>query len=154
MPFLFTEAEYEDAIIELYQQMGYDYVYGPDVVRDYTDPLYQDVLTSSIENINRGLPSAAIQEAIQKIQNIENGSVVKKNTIFMDYLQNGVPVKYFDNGEEKSAIINLVDYDNVDNNSFVVSNQWTIEEHKDVKRPDVVVFINGIPVVVIELKSP
>lgn len=154
MPFLFSEKEYEDAIIELYQQMGYDYVYGPNVVRDYTDPLYQDVLTSSIENINRGLSSAAIQEAIQKIQNIENGSVVKKNTIFMDYLQNGVPVKYFDNGEEKSAIVNLIDYDDIDNNNFVVSNQWTIEEHKDVKRPDVVVFINGIPVVVIELKSP
>lgn len=154
MPFLFSEKEYEDAIIELYQQMGYDYVYGPNVVRDYTDPLYKDVLISSIENINRGLPSAAIQEAIQKIENIENGSVIKKNTIFMDYLQNGVPVKYFDNGEEKSAIVNLIDYNNIDNNNFVVSNQWTIEEHKDVKRPDVLIFINGIPVVVIELKSP
>ena len=71
MPFLFSEAEYEDAIIELYQQMGYDYVYGPNVVRDYTDPLFQDVLTSSIENINRDLPSAAIQEALRKIQNME-----------------------------------------------------------------------------------
>lgn len=154
MPFLFSEAEYEKAIIELYQQMGYDYVYGPDIERDYTDPLYKNVLTSSIENINRGLSEVAIQEAIQKIENIENGSVVKKNTIFMDYLQNGVPVKYFENGEEKSAIVNLIDYNNVDNNNFVVSNQWTIEEHKDVKRPDVVIFINGIPVVVIELKSP
>ncbi len=154
MPFLFSEAEYEKAIIELYQQMGYDYVYGPDVERDYTDPLYKDVLASSIENINRGLPSSAIQEAIQKIENIENGSVIKKNTIFMDYLQNGVPVKYFDNGEDKSAIVNLIDYNNINNNTFIVSNQWTIEEHKDVKRPDVVIFINGIPVVVIELKSP
>ena len=72
MHFLFSEAEYEDAIIELYQQMGYDYVYGPNVERDYTDPLYQDVLTSSIENINRDLPSAAIQEALRKIQNMEN----------------------------------------------------------------------------------
>ena len=154
MPFLFSESEYEKAIIELYQQMGYDYVYGPDIERDYTDPLYKNVLTSSIENINRGLSEVAIQEAIQKIENIENGSVVKKNTIFMDYLQNGVPVKYFENGEEKSAIVNLIDYNNVDNNNFVVSNQWTIEEHKDVKRPDVIIFINGIPVVVIELKSP
>lgn len=154
MPFLFSESEYEKAIIELYQQMGYDYVYGPDIERDYTDPLYKNVLTSSIENINRGLSKVAIQEAIQKIENIENGSVVKKNTIFMDYLQNGVPVKYFENGEEKSAIVNLIDYNNVDNNNFVVSNQWTIEEHKDVKRPDVIIFINGIPVVVIELKSP
>lgn len=154
MPFLFSEAEYEDAIIELYQQMGYDYVYGPNVVRDYTDPLYQDVLTSSIENINRDLPSAAIQEALRKIQNMENGTVVRKNTVFMDYLQNGVPVRYFHNGEERSAIVKLIDYENVNSNNFVVANQWTIEEGKDEKRPDVIVFINGIPVVVIELKSP
>jgi len=154
MPFLFSEAEYEDAIIELYQQMGYDYVYGPDVVRDYTDPLYQDVLTSSIENINRDLPSAAVQEALRKIQNMENGTVVRKNTVFMDYLQNGVPVRYFHNGEERSAIVKLIDYENVNSNNFIVANQWTIEEGKDEKRPDVLVFINGIPVVVIELKSP
>ncbi len=154
MHFLFSEAEYEDAIIELYQQMGYDYVYGPDVVRDYTDPLYQDVLTSSIENINRDLPSVAVQEALQKIQNMENGTVVRKNTVFMDYLQNGVPVRYFHNGEELSAIVKLIDYENVNSNNFVVANQWTIEEGKDEKRPDVIVFINGIPVVVIELKSP
>lgn len=154
MPFLFSEAEYEDAIIELYQQMGYDYVYGPDVVRDYSDPLYQDVLTSSIENINRDLPSAAVQEALRKIQNMENGTVVRKNTVFMDYLQNGVPVRYFHNGEERSAIVKLIDYENVNSNNFVVANQWTIEEGKDEKRPDVIVFINGIPVVVIELKSP
>ena len=154
MPFLFSEAEYEDAIIELYQQMGYDYVYGPDVVRDYTDPLFQDVLTSSIENINRDLPSAAVQEALRKIQNMENGTVVRKNTVFMDYLQNGVPVRYFHNGEERSAIVKLIDYENVNSNNFVVANQWTIEEGKDEKRPDVIVFINGIPVVVIELKSP
>ena len=154
MPFLFSEAEYEDAIIELYQQMGYDYVYGPNVVRDYTDPLYQDVLTSSIENINRDLPSAAVQEALRKMQNMENGTVVRKNTVFMDYLQNGVPVRYFHNGEERSAIVKLIDYENVNSNNFVVANQWTIEEGKDGKRPDVIVFINGIPVVVIELKSP
>lgn len=154
MHFLFSEAEYEDAIIELYQQMGYDYVYGPDVVRDYTDPLYQDVLTSSIENINRDLPSVAVQEALRKIQNMENGTVVRKNTVFMDYLQNGVPVRYFHNGEERSAIVKLIDYENVNSNNFVVANQWTIEEGKDEKRPDVIVFINGIPVVVIELKSP
>lgn len=154
MPFLFSEAEYEDAIIELYQQMGYDYVYGPNVMRDYSDPLYQDVLTTSIENINRNLPSAAVQEALRKIQNMENGTVVRKNTVFMDYLQNGVPVRYFHNGEERSAIVKLIDYENVNSNNFVVANQWTIEEGKDEKRPDVIVFINGIPVVVIELKSP
>ncbi len=154
MAFLFTEAEYEDAILELYEELGYDRVHGPNIERDYKDPLYQDVLYSSIEKINKDVPSAAITEAIHKLENIENGSVVYRNKVFMDYLQNGVPVRYFDNGEERSAIVKLVDYDNSVNNNFCAANQWTIEEGKDNKRPDVIVFINGIPVVVIELKSP
>lgn len=154
MPFLFTEAEYEDAIIELYQEMGYDYVHGPDVVRDYTDPLYHDVLTTSIARINSNLPAVAVEEALRKLQTIENGSVVRKNTVFMDYLQNGIPVRYFENGEERSVIVKLIDYDNIKANNFTVANQWTIEEGKDEKRPDVIVFVNGLPVVVIELKSP
>ena len=150
----FTEDEYEQAIIELYQNLGYDYVYGPDVVRDYRDPLYEDVIYSSIENINRDLHSAAIDEAIKKLQNFENGSVIQKNIVFMDYLQNGISVNYLDNGEEKSAIVKVVDYENPNNNSFYISNQWTIEHGRDNKRPDVIVFLNGLPVVVIELKSP
>ena len=154
MPFLFTEAEYEDAIIELYQDMGYEYAYGPNVVRDYTDPLYQDRLTASIANINKNLPAVAVDEALRKLQTVENGSVVRKNTVFMDYLQNGIPVRYFENGEEHSVIVKLIDYDNIEKNDFLVANQWTIEEGKDEKRPDVIVFINGLPVVVIELKSP
>lgn len=150
----FTEDEYEQAIIELYQNLGYDYVYGPDVVRDYRNPLYEDVIFSSIENINRDLPSAAIDEAIKKLQNFENGSVIQKNIVFMDYLQNGISVNYLDNGKEKSAIVKVVDYENPNNNSFYISNQWTIEHGRDNKRPDIIVFLNGLPIVVIELKSP
>ena len=154
MAFLFTEAEYEDAILELYQELGYDTVHGPDVERDYKDPLYKDVLYSSIENINKTLPDVAVQEAIRKIENIENGSVVYRNKVFMDYLQNGVPVRYFEKGEERSVIVKLIDYDEPKNNYYCVANQWTIEEGKDNKRPDVIVFVNGLPLVVIELKSP
>lgn len=154
MAFLFTEAEYEDAILELYQELGYDTVHGPDVERDYKDPLYKDVLYSSLENINKALPYIAVQEAIRKIENIENGSVVYRNKVFMDYLQNGVPVRYFEKGEERSIIVKLIDYDKPKNNYYCVANQWTIEEGKDNKRPDVIVFVNGLPLVVIELKSP
>lgn len=154
MAFLFTEAEYEDAILELYQELGYDTVHGPEVERDYKDPLYKDVLYSSLENINKALPDIAVQEAIRKIENIENGSVVYRNKVFMDYLQNGVPVRYFEEGEECSVIVKLIDYDEPKNNYYCVANQWTIEEGKDNKRPDVIVFVNGLPLVVIELKSP
>ena len=71
----------------------------------------------------------------------------------MDYLQNGIPVRYSVSGEECSSIVYLVDYKNPDNNSFIVANQWTFIENSN-KRPDVILFLNGLPVVLVELKSP
>ena len=103
--------------------------------------------------MNRGLPDDAIQEALYKIKNFENGELVQKNAIFMDYLQNGIPVRYVDNGEERSSIVYLVDYKNVVNNSFIVANQWTFIENSK-KRPDIIIFLNGLPLVLVELKSP
>lgn len=75
------------------------------------------------------------------------------NKNFMDYLQNGITVKYLENGEQRSTIVYLIDYKNVDNNSFIVANQWTFVENSE-KRPDVLLFINGLPLVLFELKSP
>lgn len=91
--------------------------------------------------------------AINKLRDFESGTLLQKNKTFMDYLQNGVPVTYVKNGEEVSDIAYLVDYDNTEANSFIVANQWTIEEHSE-KRPDIIVFLNGLPIVVFELKSP
>ena len=71
----------------------------------------------------------------------------------MDYLQNGIPVRYFIDGEERSSIVYLVDYKNPENNSFVVANQWTFIENSN-KRPDLILFLNGLPIVLMELKSP
>ena len=154
MPGLYIEADYENSIIELFQtDLGYEYVYGPDIERDFYSPLYEDILIDSIYRLNRGLPDDAIQEALYQIKNFENGELVQKNAIFMDYLQNGIPVKYVDNGEERSSIVYLVDYKNVANNSFIVSNQWTFIENSK-KRPDLIIFLNGLPLVLVELKSP
>lgn len=148
-----NEAGYENSIIALLQNLGYGYVYGPDVERDYTIPYYEDELVDSIYRLNRSLPEEAITDALQKLKNFENGELVQRNAVFMDYLQNGVPVRYYKDGEEQSAIIYLVDYENVDNNSFIACNQWTFVE-KSNRRPDVIVFLNGLPVVLMELKSP
>ena len=150
---LFTEASYENSIIELFENMGYEHVYGPNIERDFYSPFYEEELENSLHNINRGLSYTALQEAVNKLRNIENGSLVQKNIVFMDYLQNGITVNYFDNGEEKSDIVYLVDYKNIDNNSFVIANQWTFIENS-TKIPDVILFLNGIPVVLMELKSP
>ena len=150
---LFTEASYENSIIELFENMGYEHVYGPNIERDFYSPFYEEELENSLHNINRGLSYTALQEAVNKLRNIENGSLVQKNIVFMDYLQNGITVNYFDNGEEKSDIVYLVDYKNIDNNSFIIANQWTFIENS-TKIPDVILFLNGIPIVLMELKSP
>lgn len=153
MSAFYTEADYEKAVIELFQEMGYRYVYAQDIERDFHSPLYEEELTSAFYRLNREMPDDAIAEAINKIKNIENGELVQKNAVFMDYLQHGVEVRYFVKGEERSGIVYLVDYKNPDNNSFVVANQWTFIE-SSTKRPDVLLFLNGIPVVLVELKSP
>ena len=154
MPGVYTEADYENSVIELFRNdLGYEYAYGPDIERDFYCPLYEEVLIDSLYSLNRGLPDDAIQDALFKLKNFENGELVQKNAVFMDYLQNGIPVRYFVDGEERSAIVYLVDYKNPDNNSFIVANQWTFIENSN-KRPDVILFLNGLPVVLVELKSP
>ena len=154
MPGLYTEADYENSVIELFRNdLGYDYAYGPDIERDFYSPLYEEVLIDSLYRLNRGLPDDAIQDALFKLKNFENGELVQKNAVFMDYLQNGIPVRFFVGGEERSSIVYLVDYKNPDNNSFIVANQWTFIENSN-KRPDVILFLNGLPVVLVELKSP
>lgn len=150
---LYEEKNYENSIIELFEGMGYTHVYGPDIERDFRSPLYDEVLEDYIVRLNPELSEDAIADALYKLRNFENGELIQKNELFMDYLQNGIPVRFFVKGEERSSIVYLVDYRKPDNNSFVVANQWTFVENSN-KRPDVILFLNGLPVVIIELKSP
>ena len=150
----FREEDYEKSLIELFQNdLEYEYVYGPDIERDFYSPFYEEVLIESLYRINHGATNDAIQDALFKLKNFENGELVQKNAIFMDYLQNGIPVRYFVDGEERSSIVYLVDYKNPENNSFVVANQWTFIDNSN-KRPDLILFLNGLPIVLMELKSP
>ncbi|HFD8834845.1 TPA: type I restriction endonuclease subunit R [Salmonella enterica] len=150
----YTESNYENACLELFRDtLGYNHVYAPGLTRDYTDPLYIGELLSALRQINTRLPEAALAEAVYKLRNIEGGTFLQKNVQFMDYLQNGVSVNYYYRNELRVALVYLVDYENVDRNVFTVANQWTISENSE-KRPDVIVFLNGLPVVVFELKSP
>lgn len=150
----YTEASYENSVIELFtNNLGYEYLYGPDIERDFHSPIYEEILEDSLRRLNRELPSDAIADALFKLKNFENGTLVQKNEVFMDYLQNGIPVRFFVDGEERSSIAYVVDYKNPDNNSFIVANQWTFIENSN-KRPDIILFLNGLPIVLIELKSP
>ena len=150
----FTEAHFENAILELmHDKLGYGRIYGPDVERDYTEPLHLESVRQSLFDINPSLATEAIDEAIVKIRNIENGSLVQRNEVFTDYMQNGVEVNYFDDKDQCSTRVRLIDYDTPLRNNFTVANQWTVEE-KSVRRADIIVFVNGFPLVVVELKSP
>lgn len=149
----YTETDYEHTIIELFQNMGWQYVYGPDVDRDYHSPLYESELDEAIRRINPHMPENAIHEALFKLKNFENADLVQKNAVFTDYIQNGIEVRYLDGKEERAGLVYLVDYQNPDNNSFIIANQWTFVENSN-KRPDVLLFLNGMPVVLMELKSP
>ena len=154
MSAFFTEADYEKSVIELFQNLGYSYIYAPELERDYSCPVLESTLQDCLVKINKNLPYAAIMEAIGKLRDFESGSLLQRNEIFMNYLQNGIPVKYVEAGEERTNIVYLIDYDNVDHNDFCVLNQFTYIENGNNRRPDVIVFVNGLPLVVIELKSP
>lgn len=151
----FTEELFEQAVIELLQKMDYTHIYAPDMGRtDFSSPLMESALLDSLVRINKKLPIEAINEAIYKLKNFENGSLVQKNKTFMSYLQNGVEVKYVYNGEECNSIVYLIDYNKADNNTFYAVNQYTYIENSNNRRPDVILFINGLPLVLMELKSP
>lgn len=151
----FAETHYEKAILELMRDaLGYDYVYGPDIVREYSNPILDDILRESLQRINPVLPLDAIDDAIKRLHQIEGSSLYECNFKFTQMMQYGVEVQYTDAKHQlKTAIVNLIDYEHEDENNFLVVNQYTIHEH-DTKRPDIVVFVNGLPLVVIELKSP
>lgn len=152
-----NEDFFERTLIErLVEKHGYEFLHGPDVARstnEYRDVFLPGILSSALARINKGLPSAAIQEAILKLSNIEGGSLEQRNETFTDYLQSGVEVRYFDGKEERNDIVRLLDFDEPENNTFHVVNQWTFVEYSE-KRPDVICFVNGMPLVVFELKSP
>ena len=96
----FTESHYENAVIQLFtQHLGYTCAYGPDIERDYHSSLYEEELLSALRHINPTMPQAALDEALYKLKNFESGSLLQKNMLFTDYLQNGVPVKYVEKGE-------------------------------------------------------
>lgn len=149
-----TEKEYEKSIIQLFEEMGYHYIENKNIKHDYKNTLYIDDLKKALNRINPMLPENAIFNALNTLLYFENGELVQQNSTFMGYLQNGIEVQYDnDKGERCNDICNLIDYDHKENNSFIITNQWRISENEE-KRIDLLLFINGLPLVLMELKSP
>ena len=153
----FSEEAYEQALISLFQEIGggrYRYRYGPDMGRDYGDPLLEEVLRERLARINPAVPAAAVGEAVRKLRHIEGSSLYEANFRFTLLMQNGVEVRYQEAGREpRSAVVRLIDYDHEEENDFLVVNQFGMRD-RETRRADLVVFVNGLPLVVVELKSP
>ena len=102
----YSESNYENAVLEIFRSsLGYNYIYGPDFERDYHKPFHETALRDALLCINAHMPRQAVAEALSKLENLESGSLLQKNMVFMDYLQNGIPVKFFENGTERSSIV-------------------------------------------------
>ena len=155
MAAFYTEADYENSVVELFKTvLGYRHIYGPDIQdRNYYSPLLEEELKTALVRINPALPEEALSEAFDKLNRFENASLVQKNEVFTNYIRQGIEVRYRTNGEERSGLAYPVDFKNPGNNSFIVANQWSFIENS-TKRPDILIFLNGLPVVLMELKSP
>lgn len=149
----FTEDAYEQVLIALFRdELGYAYECGYEVERDYREPFYRADLVASMRRLNPSLPADVVSEGIKKLTHISIGTLEQNNEQFTLWMQNGLEVGYLQDGEERTTLMRLIDYERPERNLFKVVNQWRVEEYKN-KRCDMVVMVNGLPLVVVELKS-
>lgn len=156
-----TENTIENFAIQLLEGLGYGYLYGPSIAPDAESPeresfsqvLLLNRLERAVRRLNGELPTDAQAEAIKEIQRIASPELPSNNETFHRYLTEGIPVTIRRDGEERGERVWLIDFNDWYNNEFLVVNQFTIVENGQNKRPDLLLFINGIPLVVIELKN-
>ena len=157
-----TESEIETFALELLEKQGYQYLYGPDIAPDsdrneretFGDVVLMDRLINSVKRINPHLEMETVVSAIQKLQRLSSPELIANNEAFHRMLTEGIKVSYQKDGSERGDLVWLIDFKKPENNDFLVVNQFTVIENDVNKRPDVILFVNGIPLVVIELKNP
>jgi type I restriction enzyme R subunit len=156
-----TESAIELLSIKNLEGLGYHYLYGPDIAPDGTSPeraTYEQVilahrLKQAVKRINTGIPVDAQNEAIKEIQRIASPELLGNNETFHRLLTEGIPVTKRIQGDDRGDRVWLIDFSDPLNNEFLVVNQFTVVENHQKKRPDILLFVNGIPLVVIELKN-
>jgi len=157
-----TENEIELFAIELLEKQGYNYIYAPDIAPDSDNPMresFEDVilgekLQNSLIAINPTLDVDQIKDAVKQVERLRTTELLTDNETFHKMLTEGVAVDVQKDGDTRGDRVMLIDFDDISNNDFVVSNQFTIIENGINKRPDLILFINGLPLVVVELKNP
>jgi len=156
-----TESAIEELAIERLEQLGYKYLHGSVIAFDGSSPertSYSDVildgrLRAAVDKINPNLPADVRAAAIKEVQRIHSPELLVNNEAFHRMLTEGVPVSIHKDGDERGERVWLIDFENPLNNDFLVVNQFTVLENHFNKRPDLILFVNGIPLVVIELKN-
>jgi type I restriction enzyme R subunit len=156
-----TENIIESFAIELLEKLGYNYLFAPNIAPDSENPeresfeqvLLVGRLQNAVKRINPTIPAAAQIEAIKEIQRIASPELLTNNESFHRLLTEGIPVSKRIDGDDRGDRVWLIDFKNPHNNEFVVANQFTVIENGINKRPDIILFVNGIPLVVIELKN-
>lgn len=148
-----SENEIENFVIGLFKNLGYSYINGIELERNYEEVILENKLLNALEKINPSIPDDAISEAIRQIKYIRSSDLLTNNENFHKFLTEGVKINIQKDGNTRGEIVHLVDFDNIYNNDFLIVNQFTIIENNHNKRPDVIVFVNGLPLVVIELKN-
>ena len=157
-----TENIIEQFAIDLLERLGYQYIYAPDIAPDgekpertsYEDILLLERLKDAIRRINPNVPIDAQEEALKEVQRIHSPELITNNETFHRMLTEGINVSYQKDGHQRGDLVWLIDFETPENNEFIVANQFTVIENGNNKRPDVILFVNGIPLVVIELKNP
>jgi len=156
-----TESAIEEFALDLFQQLGYSYLYGPDIAPDgehqerqhYDEVLLIGRLEAALKRINPTVSHDVLQAALKDVQRVHSPDLLANNETFHRLLTEGVKVSYQHDGAERGGLVSLIDYANPANNDFVVVNQFTVIENHQNKRPDLILFVNGIPLVIIELKN-
>ena len=149
-----TENQIELFAIELLEKQGYEYIYAPEYERDFEDVILKERLQNSLTAINPTLAFDLIEYAIKEIERLQTTELLTDNEKFHKMITEGITVEVQKGGATRGEIVKLIDFDEVSNNDFVVSNQFTIIENGVNKRPDLILFVNGLPLVVVELKNP
>ena len=156
-----TESQIESFAIQLFEYLGYKSLYGPNIAPDGPNPLrvsleeviLKESLRKSVQRINHKLPVTVCEEAVNEVFRIASPDLLANNEQFHRMLTEGISVSVHRDGAERGELVWLIDFDNPLNNDFTVVSQYTIIENGRNKRPDLILFVNGLPLVVIELKN-
>ena len=159
---IITEEDLENFSIEWFKEIGYEFAHGPDIAPDSKSPERDDLrqvfligrLRSALIRLNPEVPSKTIDAAVLQITNPNIPGLIASNRQFHIWMTKGLPISYMNGNQEIGIRLKIIDFDNTDKNDWLVVNQLAISGPKNNRRPDVVVYINGLPIAIIELKNP